>query len=83
MNGTAANVGTLVKPSLNDSEIRYRRVFEVAQDGILILDGGMGSITDAKSFLINMLGCSPDEFVERKLWEVGLRERTNLEQATA
>ena len=38
MNGTDTKVDTLPKPSLKDSEIRYRRLFEAAQGGILILD---------------------------------------------
>jgi len=57
--------------SLQSSELRYRRLFEAAQDGILILDAGSGSITDVNPFLINMLGYSRDELIEKKLWEVG------------
>jgi diguanylate cyclase (GGDEF)-like protein/PAS domain S-box-containing protein len=58
-------------PSLEASELRYRRLFEAAQDGILILDALTGAITDVNPFLIKMLGYSLEEFVERKLWEVG------------
>jgi diguanylate cyclase (GGDEF)-like protein/PAS domain S-box-containing protein len=56
---------------LKDSELRYRRLFETAQDGILILDAVTGAISDVNPFLIKMLGYSRDEFVEKKLWEVG------------
>ena len=56
---------------LKDSELRYRRLFEAAQDGILILDANTGMIEDVNPFLINMLGYSREEFVEKKLWEVG------------
>lgn len=66
--------GKLVKPSaqtLKDSEIRYRRLFEAAQDGILILDAQTGMIDDVNPYLIKMLGYSREEFVEKKLWEVG------------
>jgi len=59
------------RPSLRDSELRYRRLFEAAQDGILILDAETGAITDVNPFLIKMLGYSREEFVEKKLWEVG------------
>lgn len=62
---------TLIDQSLKDSEIRYRRLFEAAQDGILILDADTGAITDVNPFLINMLGYSREEFVRKKLWEVG------------
>ena len=57
--------------NLKDSELRYRRLFEAAQDGILILDAETGMIEDVNPFLINMLGYSCEEFVEKKLWEVG------------
>lgn len=56
---------------IRTSELRYRRLFEAAQDGILILDASTGAITDVNPFLIKMLGYSRAEFVEKKLWEVG------------
>jgi diguanylate cyclase (GGDEF)-like protein/PAS domain S-box-containing protein len=57
--------------SLKNSELRYRRLFEAAQDGILILDASTGTITDVNPFLVNMLGYTHKEFVKKKLWEVG------------
>lgn len=57
---------TVVK-TLKDSELRYRRLFEAAQDGILILDAETGAITDVNPYLINMLGYSREEFVEKRL----------------
>jgi PAS domain S-box-containing protein len=56
---------------IRTSELRYRRLFEAAQDGILILDAQTGAITDVNPFLIKLLGYSRAEFVEKKLWEVG------------
>jgi len=56
---------------IRTSELRYRRLFEAAQDGILLLDASTGAITDVNPFLIKMLGYSREEFVEKKLWEVG------------
>ncbi len=56
---------------LRDSEIRYRRLFETAQDGILILDGETGQINDVNPFLIDMLGYSKEEFLGKRLWEIG------------
>ena len=56
---------------LRDSELRYRRLFQAAQDGILILDAETGMIEDVNPYLIKMLGYSREEFVEKKLWEVG------------
>ena len=57
--------------NIKTSELRYRRLFEAAQDGILILDAKTGMIEDVNPYLIKMLGYSSDEFVKKKLWEVG------------
>ncbi len=57
--------------AIKESEIRYRRLFEAAQDGILILDAETGMIEDVNPFLINMLGYSREEFLKKKIWEVG------------
>jgi PAS domain S-box-containing protein/putative nucleotidyltransferase with HDIG domain len=62
---------TGVDQSLRNSELRYRRLFESAQDGILILNAETGSISDVNPYMIDMLGYSREEFVEKKLWEVG------------
>jgi PAS domain S-box-containing protein len=50
---------------LKESELRYRRLFEAAQDGILILDAKTGMIEDVNPYLINMLGYSRPEFVKK------------------
>lgn len=60
-----------IENTLQDSEVRYRRLFEAAQDGILILDAVMGQIADVNPFLIAMLGYSKEEFIGKKLWEIG------------
>ncbi|MGD1008307.1 MAG: PAS domain S-box protein, partial [Ignavibacteriaceae bacterium] len=52
-------------------ELRYRRLFESAQDGILLLDADIGAITEANPFLTNLLGYSRDELVDKQLWEIG------------
>jgi PAS domain S-box-containing protein len=57
--------------SLRESEVRYRRLFETAKDGILILDADSGRITDANPFLEVMLGYSRTELIGRALWEIG------------
>ena len=56
---------------MKDSEIRYRRLFETAQDGILILDAETGQILDVNQFLMDMLGYQHKEFVGKRLWEIG------------
>ena len=53
------------------SELRYRRLFETAQDGILILDFQTGVIQDANPFITNLLGFTRDELIGKELWEIG------------
>jgi len=53
------------------SEARYRRLFETAQDGILILDAHSGLIIDVNPFLINLLDYPRDEFIGKALWQIG------------
>ncbi len=53
------------------SETRYRRLFETAKDGILILDAKTGMIVDANPFLLEMLGYSKAQLNEKKIWELG------------
>jgi PAS domain S-box-containing protein len=57
--------------TLRLSDARYRRLFETAQDGILILDAETGQVVDANPFLKELLGYSQEEFLGRKLWEIG------------
>src|SRR5512135_2940515 len=57
--------------ALQVSETRYRRLFETAQDGILILDADTGQITDVNPFLVKMLGYSHAALLGRQLWEIG------------
>jgi PAS domain S-box-containing protein len=68
--------------TLKNSELRYRRLFEAAQDGILILNAETGMIEDVNPFLIKMLGYSHEEFVGKKLWEVGAIRDIEASQAT-
>ena len=56
---------------LVSSELRYRRLFESAQDGILILDFDTGQIMDVNPYLIRMLGYSHAEYLGKKIWEIG------------
>jgi diguanylate cyclase (GGDEF)-like protein/PAS domain S-box-containing protein len=60
-----------IRNVLEISENRYRRLFETAQDGILILDADTGQIQDVNPFLIEMLGYTMEEFLGKNLWEIG------------
>ncbi len=57
--------------TLQDSEKRYRRLFESAKDGILILDADTGRVVDVNPFLMQLLGYSYDEFCGKYIWEIG------------
>ncbi|MDF1549471.1 MAG: PAS domain S-box protein, partial [Bacteroidales bacterium] len=57
---------------LKESELRYRRLFESAKDGILILDFESGNIVDANPFIVKLIDYPLNEILGRKLWEIGL-----------
>ena len=58
--------------ALQASELRYRRLFESAKDGILILDAGTGQIVDVNPYLVEMLGYAKEELIGKELWEIGV-----------
>jgi two-component system CheB/CheR fusion protein len=58
--------------ALTISETRYRRLFESAKDGILILDAETGKIMDVNPFLIEMLGYSKEQLIEKTIWGIGV-----------
>ncbi len=69
---------SLIDKALRISETRYRRLFETAQDGILLLNAATGQIEDVNPFLITMLGYSHEEFLGKKLWEIGAFKNTDI-----
>jgi PAS domain S-box-containing protein len=52
------------------SELGYRRLFEAARDGILILDAETGRINDANPFVVDLLGFSRSEVIGRTISEL-------------
>jgi PAS domain S-box-containing protein len=54
------------------SERRYRRLFESAHDGILILDAGSGQILDANPYLLTLLGYKEQELLGKQPYEIGI-----------
>lgn len=63
--------GDSAREALRVSESRYRRLFETARDGILLLNSDTAQIEDVNPYLIELLGYSHVEFLGKKLWEVG------------
>jgi PAS domain S-box-containing protein len=57
--------------ALSASELRYRRLFETAKDGILILDAETGMVVDVNPFLVTTLGFSHEQFMGKAIWELG------------
>ena len=64
----------LAKENAPDSELRYRRLFEAARDGILVLDAESRKIIDANSAIIELSGCPRNEIIGKELAEIGLFE---------
>ena len=56
---------------LHASELRYRRLFETAKDGILILDADTAEIVDVNPFMCELLGLAHAQVLGRKLWDIG------------
>ena len=56
--------------ALQASELRYRDLFETAQDGIFIIDADTGQITDINQLLLEWLGYPREEILAKPLWEV-------------
>ncbi len=66
---------------LEISEVRYRRLFETARDGILILDALTARIVDVNPFKLDLLDFPRDHFIGKELWEIGVFP--NKEQSKA
>jgi len=61
----------LARDQLDISEIRYRTLFETAQEGILIMDAESGKIQNVNPYLTQLLGYSMDQLLEKVIWEIG------------
>jgi PAS domain S-box-containing protein len=67
----ASGRGNSLELALEVSELRYRRLFETAQDGILILDANTGKIIDVNPFLLDLLDYPFESMIGLRLWEIG------------
>jgi PAS domain S-box-containing protein len=76
---------TRSEQAIRASELSYRRLFEAAKDGILILDADTGRISDANPFLVELMGFSRSEMVGKTIGEISpfkdiLSNQTMLER---
>jgi PAS domain S-box-containing protein len=69
------------KAALQITEVRYRRLFEAAKDGILILDFITGRIVDSNPFMSDLLGYPHESFLGKELWEIGLFKDRSANEA--
>lgn len=67
----AERVAELHDAALRASELRYRRLFESAKDGILILDAETGQIVDVNPYLVELLGYTHAEIRDKHVWDLG------------
>jgi len=67
--------------SIRSTELRYRRLFEAARDGILIVDPDSRKITDSNPFMTELLGYTHAELLGKELWEIGLLKDEKASQA--
>jgi len=82
---STAQESRAAEQALIASETRYRRLFETAQDGFLIINAETGLIVDTNPFLTDLLGFSKEELLGKELWEIGtfkdiVANRANFEE---
>ena len=61
----------VAEATLRTSENRYRRLFEAAHDGVLILDPETRKIVDANPFMTGLLGYTREQLIGMELNEIG------------
>lgn len=62
----------IAQEGMRVSEIRYRRLFEAAHDGVLLIDPNTNRIFDANPFMTRLLGYSREQLIGKELFEIGL-----------
>ena len=71
-----------MQAALQESEIRYRRLFEAAHDGILILDAQTAKVVDVNRYMLDLLRFPREHFIGKELWEFGVfRDKSENQEA--
>jgi PAS domain S-box-containing protein len=63
-----------IAKAAEESELKYRKIFDAAQEGILLFDASNGQIMDANSFLLNLLNYSLPELLTKKISDLGVSQ---------
>lgn len=66
--------------ALRFAEDCYRRLFDTARDGLLIINHDSAKIDDANPSLMEMLGYSVDELRGKRLWEISAFKDAGLNE---
>lgn len=72
----------VAEEALVASEMRYRRLFESAKEGIVLMEAGSQQITDVNPFMLNLMQVKRKDVLGNKIWDIGLnKEQGTLEEA--
>lgn len=64
--------------ALVSSEVRYRRLFESAIEGIVLVEGEQHTITDMNPFFLNMVGSEKESIMGKSIWDIGISLDRNV-----
>ncbi len=64
----------ITQAGLEESELKYRKIFDAAQEGILLFDASTGQIIDANPFLLDLFNYPLSELLTKKLYDLGLSQ---------
>lgn len=60
-----------METNTTEALLKYQRLFESAQDGILIVNFDSGLIEEVNPYLCQILGYKKEDFIGKQLWEIG------------
>ncbi|MBU1870102.1 MAG: PAS domain-containing protein, partial [Candidatus Omnitrophica bacterium] len=71
-----------LQEDLKNSEERFRKTFETSKDGLLLIHKAEGDILNSNKSAQELLGYSQDEFLKKKLWDIGMvKDNSEFQQA--
>lgn len=65
-----------VRSALEDSELKYRKIFDATQEGTLLFDASTGQILDANLSLLDLLNYPLAEILVKKVQDLGISPET-------